>query len=54
MLRGIGNTESENETPSEDIVSISPEEAEQAALLGRRRKRKIRRRGWWTKWLGGK
>ncbi|KAF8497451.1 hypothetical protein F5888DRAFT_1698061 [Russula emetica] len=38
----------------EDIVSISPEEAEQAALLGRRRKRKIRRRGWWTKWLGGK
>jgi hypothetical protein len=38
----------------EDIVSISPAEAEQAALLGRRKKRKIRRRGWLTKLLGNK
>lgn len=36
----------------EDIVSISAEEAEQAALLGRRKKRRIRKRKWWTKWLG--
>jgi hypothetical protein len=36
----------------EDIVSINPEEAEQAALLGHRKKRKIRRRRWWVKWLG--
>jgi hypothetical protein len=42
----------EDDSMEEDIVSISPEEAEQAALLGRRRKRKIRRRRWWTKWLG--
>ena len=38
----------------DDIISISPEEAEQAALLGRRKKRKIIRRRWWTKWLGTK
>jgi hypothetical protein len=42
----------EDESMEEDIVSISPEEAEQAALLGRRKKRKIRKRKWWTKWLG--
>ena len=42
----------ENDSMEEDIVSISPEEAEQAALLGCRRKRKIRRRRWWAKWLG--
>ena len=42
----------EEEYMEEDIVSISAEEAEQAALLGRRKKRKIRKRKWWTKWLG--
>jgi hypothetical protein len=46
----------DDDSIEEDIVSISPEEAEQAALLGRRRKRKIRRRAgrWWTKLLGTK
>lgn len=40
----------------EDIVSIGPEEAEEAALLGRRRtrKRKIRKPRWWAKWVGTK
>ena len=38
----------------EDIVSIGPEEAERVALLGRRRKRKIRGRRWWSKLLGTK
>ena len=47
-------TMEDGDSLEEDIVSISPEEAEQAALLGRRRKRKIRRRGWLTKWLGNK
>ena len=42
----------EEDYMEEDIVSISAEEAEQAALLGRRKKRKIRKRKWWTKWLG--
>jgi hypothetical protein len=41
----------EEDSMEEDIVSISPEDAEQAALLGRRKKRKIRRRRWWAKWL---
>jgi len=44
----------EDDSMEEDIVSISPEDAEQAALLGRRKKRKIRRRRWWAKWLGTK
>lgn len=44
----------ENDSVEEDIISISPEEAEQAALLGRRKRRKIRKRRWWTKWLGTK
>jgi hypothetical protein len=44
----------EDDYLEEDIVSISPEDAEQAALLGRRGKRKIRRRRWWAKWLGSK
>jgi hypothetical protein len=44
----------EDDSLEEDIVSITPEEAEQAALLGRRKKRKIRRRRWWTKWIGTK
>jgi hypothetical protein len=43
----------EEDYMEEDIVSISGEEAEQAALLGRRKKRKITmKRKWWTKWLG--
>ncbi len=42
----------EDDYMEEDIVSISAEEAERASLMGRRRKRKIRRHRWWTKWLG--
>jgi hypothetical protein len=36
----------------DDLISISHEEAEGAPLLrDRRRKKKIRTRKWWTKWL---
>jgi hypothetical protein len=49
----VEETMEDGDSMEEDIVSISPEEAEQAALLGRRKKRKIiRKRKWWTKWLG--
>jgi len=44
----------EDDSMEEDIISISPEEAEQASLMGRRKKRKIRGRQWWTKWLGSR
>jgi hypothetical protein len=44
----------EDDFMEEDIVSISAEEAEQAPLMSRRKKRKIRRRKWWTRWLGTK
>jgi hypothetical protein len=50
----VEETMEDGDAMEEDIVSISPAEAEQAALLGRRKKRKIRRRGWLTKWLGTK
>ena len=46
--------EEAEEYMEEDIISISPEEAEQVTLMGRRKRRKIGRRRWWTKWLGTK
>ncbi|KAH9968016.1 hypothetical protein BC827DRAFT_1169763 [Russula dissimulans] len=46
--------EASQDTMEEDVVSISPEEAEQSPLLNNRKGRKSRRRRWWTKWLATK
>jgi hypothetical protein len=48
-----GTTEDSME---EDIISISPEDAERAPLMpvGHRKRRKSGKRRWWTKWLGTK
>ena len=46
--------EEAEEYMEEDIISISPEEAEQVTLMGRRKRKKIGKRRWWTKWLGTK
>ncbi len=43
--------EAVEDTLDEDLVSISYEEAEQAPLLRDRRK-KNKRRKWWTRWAG--
>ena len=44
----------DSEYMEEDTISISPEQAEQVALMGRRRRRKGGKRRWWTKWIGTK
>ena len=46
--------EAAEDSMEEDIVSISPEEAEQTTLLGHRKKRKSRKRRWWAKLMGTK
>jgi hypothetical protein len=47
-----GESDDDEDSVEEDMVSIGPEEAEQASLLGHRRKRRSRKRRWWTKLLG--
>jgi hypothetical protein len=49
-----GESVEEEDYMEEDIISISPEQAEQVALLGHRKRRKSRKQRWWTKWLGTK
>lgn len=44
--------EADEDAIDDDLVSISRDEAEGAPLLRDRRRKKIRRRKWWTKWLG--
>lgn len=46
-----GDSDDEEDSMEEDTISISPEDAEQASLLGQRRKRRSRKRSWWTKLL---
>jgi hypothetical protein len=48
----VEETAEDSEYMEEDLVSISPEEAEQLSMMGRRKKRKSGKRRWWTKWTG--
>ncbi|KAI9511376.1 hypothetical protein F5148DRAFT_1274317 [Russula earlei] len=53
ITSGLGDGESVAEdSMEEDVISITPEEAERSPLLNNRKRRKISRRKWWSKWLG--